>query len=153
MVASAPPDPRVEWANKMRQLVSPAEALNEDGSLNQDFFKPKKVLFVTEKKWGDEQHELLYKGIEEYGIGEWGKICDALLPKWQPQQLRIKASRLMGSQSLARYTGNKFTRKQVEAEYAKNKAIGTKTGCWKAGVLVEDDNGSVAMALKELDEQ
>jgi hypothetical protein len=30
-------------------------------------------------------------------------------------------------------------------------AIGVKTGCWKAGVLVEDDNGSVAMALKELE--
>eukprot|EP00959_Pyramimonas_sp_CCMP1952_P303423 6349836-Pyramimonas_sp.AAC.1 len=59
MVASAPPDHRVDWANQMRKLV----------------------LFVTEKKWGDEQHELLYKGIDEYGIGEWGKICDALLPK------------------------------------------------------------------------
>jgi len=144
-------DPRVEWANRMRQLVTPSDALHEDGSLNQDFFKPKKVLYVTEKKWGDEQHELLYQGIAKFGIGEWGKICDDLLSKWQPQQLRVKSSRIMGSQSLARYTGNKYTKKQCEAEYAKNKAIGVQTGCWKAGVLVEDDNGSVAMALKELE--
>eukprot|EP00959_Pyramimonas_sp_CCMP1952_P303424 6349836-Pyramimonas_sp.AAC.2 len=34
-------------------------------------------------------------------------VC--LYVQWQPQQLRIKASRLMGSQSLARYTGNKVS--------------------------------------------
>ncbi len=32
---------------------------------------------------------------------------------------------------------------QVDAEYAKNKAIGEAIGCWKGGVLVEDDAGSV----------
>ena len=38
----------------------------------------------------------------------------------------------------------------MDAEYKKNKEIGEKTGCWKAGVLVEDDNGSVKKALEEL---
>jgi len=45
-----------------------------------------------------------------------------------------------------------FTKAEIDAEYAKNKAIGERTGCWKAGVLVEDDNGSVALALKELNQ-
>jgi len=31
-----------------------------------------------------------------------------------------------------------------------NKAIGDRTGCWKADVLVEDDAGSVKKALNEL---
>lgn len=53
----------------------------------------------------------------------------------------------MGSQSLARYPGWKGDRAAVEAEYAANKAIGDATGCWKSGVLVEDDHGSVAKAL------
>jgi len=35
----------------------------------------------------------------------------------------------------------------VDAEQAANRAIGEATGCWKAGVLVEDDDGSVAKAL------
>ena len=30
-----------------------------------------------------------------------------------------------------------------------NKAIGTETGCWKAGMLVEDAAGSVAAALQK----
>ena len=35
----------------------------------------------------------------------------------------------------------------MDAEHAANRAIGEATGCWKAGVLVEDDAGSVAAAL------
>ena len=41
-------------------------------------------------------------------------------------------------------------REAVDAERAVNKAIGDRTGCWKAGVLVEDDAGSVKKALNEL---
>mmetsp|Transcript_25891 Transcript_25891/g.49223 ORF Transcript_25891/g.49223 Transcript_25891/m.49223 type:complete len:157 (+) Transcript_25891:117-587(+) len=141
---------RVAYAKRLRLLVSPKGSINEEGSIIQDFFKPQKVMFVQEKTWGIEEKEKLYQGIEEYGVGEWNKVKEALLPKWEAQQLRIKASRLFGSQSLARYNGSKFTQSQVEAEYAQNKAIGEQTGCWKAGVLVEDDNGSVMLALKEL---
>lgn len=35
-------------------------------------------------------------------------------------------------------------------ERAINREIGERTGCWKSGVLVEDDNGSVQKALDEL---
>lgn len=41
-------------------------------------------------------------------------------------------------------------REAVDAERVVNKAIGDRTGCWKAGVLVEDDAGSVKKALNEL---
>ena len=34
----------------------------------------------------------------------------------------------------------------MDAEHAANRAIGEATSCWKAGVLVEDDAGSVAAA-------
>ena len=43
-------------------------------------------------------------------------------------------------------------RAAVDAQRELNKAIGEKTGCWKAGVLVENDAGSVAKALAELGE-
>ena len=73
------------------------------------------------------------------------------LPKWKAQDLRVKASRLFGSQSLARYTGRAFTKEAIDAEYTSNKELGVKTGCWKAGVVVEDDHGSFALALKNLE--
>ena len=34
---------RVQWVKDMRKLLSPPEMINPDGSVNQDFFKPKKV--------------------------------------------------------------------------------------------------------------
>lgn len=54
---------------------------------------------------------------------------------------------------MVRYVGWKGNREAVDAEYEKNKAIGAKTGCWKGGVLVEDDNGSVRKALEEIKSQ
>ena len=45
------------------------------------------------------------QGLEQYGIGKWREISENLLPRWDDQNLRVKASRLMGSQSLARYIG------------------------------------------------
>lgn len=35
----------------------------------------------------------------------------------------------------------------MDAEYARNKAVGEATGCWKSGTLVEDDDGSVRKYL------
>jgi len=73
------------------------------------------------------------------------------LIQWDETALRIKASRLMGSQSLARYPSWKGDRAAVDAEQARNRALGEQTGCWKSGVLVEDDNGSVAKAISVRD--
>ena len=73
-----------------------------------------------------------------------------MMRQWDETALRIKASRLIGSQNLsARYAGWKGTRAAVELEYGRNKRIGERTGCWKSGVLVEDNHGSVAKALAE----
>lgn len=41
-------------------------------------------------------------------------------------------------------------RAAIEQEFQKNKELGDATGCWKSGMLVEDDNGSVRKALEEL---
>ena len=45
------------------------------------------------------------QGLERYGVGRWGEISAQLLPRWDDQTLRVKASKLLGSQSLARYVG------------------------------------------------
>lgn len=36
----------------------------------------------------------------------------------------------------------------MDAAQANNAAVGEATGCWKAGMLVEDGQGSVAAALQ-----
>jgi hypothetical protein len=38
----------------------------------------------------------------------------------------------------------------VEKERQANREIGEKTGCWKGGVLVEDDHGSIQEALDSI---
>jgi len=105
------------------------------------------VIIVEDKKWGPAERDALYKGLETFGVGGWRSIVDTLLPRWEETALRVKAGRLMGTQSLARYVGWKGNREAVDAEFAKNKELGEATGCWKGGVLVEDDAGSVAAEL------
>ena len=58
-------------------------------------------------------HQILRCGmqaLEKHGVGNWREISEQYLPKWDDQAIRIKASRLMGSQSLARYIGWKGNR-------------------------------------------
>ena len=50
------------------------------------------------------------KALEKHGVGNWRDISEQYLPKWDDQAIRIKASRLIGSQSLARYVGWKGNR-------------------------------------------
>lgn len=144
-------DPRIAWANRMRLAVTRPDALREDGSIDQSFFKPKRVVFEgASKKWGAVEKDKLYAGIAKYGIGEWGQIKEKLLPEWDTLNLRVKASRLMGTQSLARYPkGWKGDKAAVDAEYEKHKKVGEATGCWKNGTLVEDDHGSAGKYMQE----
>ena len=65
---------------------------------------------MDDKKWGSEERERLYQGLEKHGVGKWSDINAELLPKWDEQALRIKATKLLGSQSLARYVGWKGDR-------------------------------------------
>jgi hypothetical protein len=44
MAAPAPAiEDRTAWANRMRLLLSPKGSVNDDGSIKQEFFKPKKA--------------------------------------------------------------------------------------------------------------
>ena len=45
----------------------------------------------------------------------------------------------------------KASKDQIDAEFSKNKALGERLGCWKAGMLVDNDDGAVALALKEIE--
>jgi hypothetical protein len=53
------------------------------------------------------------QGLERFGVGKWGDISAELLPRWDDQALRVKAARLLGSQSLARYVAWKGTRWRI----------------------------------------
>ncbi len=52
---------------------------------------------------------------------------------------------------LLRYIGWKPTREEVAKEFAKNRELGVKLSCWKAGMLVDNDQGDVAAALKDME--
>lgn len=92
------------------------------------------------------------QGLEKYGVGKWREIITEYpeLRRYDEQFIRIKTARLLGTQSLARHVGWRGNRAAVDAEYARHKALGERLKCWKGGVLVEDDHGSLAKAFNEL---
>jgi len=140
-----------EWSRKMRLMFSPKDMISEDGSLNQEYFKPKQeILGLKIKKWKDEERKLLIQGIEKYGIGNWKQIKEELLPLWVESELRVKASFLIGRQSLKLYKGWKGDEEAIRKEFEKNEKIGKEFGCWKNNYLVNDDDGKVAERLQKL---
>ncbi|TPX55588.1 hypothetical protein PhCBS80983_g05197 [Powellomyces hirtus] len=162
--ASPPPeqDPilleKQAWVKRMRLMFCVREDLeitkniiHEDGTLNQEYFRPPKgikLMGEEVKKWTEKERGLLVKGIETYGIGHFREISEALLPDWQPNDLRVKSMRLVGRQNLQEYKDWKGDEEAIKAEFERNKDIGTRLGCWKSGVLVYDDDGKVDAEIK-----
>jgi len=144
---------KVAWGNSMRRQFSPQGVSLEDGSINQDFFKPKRIIIqLTEaKRWGESEKLALLQGIEKHGVGKWREIIQdhADLSRYDDQFIRLKTARLLGTQSLARHMGWRGDSIAVQKEYEFHKKLGEELGCWKGGVLVENDQGSVAQALAE----
>ncbi|KAJ3173365.1 hypothetical protein HDU87_007634 [Geranomyces variabilis] len=147
-----------EWVKKMRLMFCVREDLeitknivHPDGTLNQDYFRPPKGSTLKNeevKKWTDKERDLLVKGIEVYGIGHFREISESYLPDWQPNDLRVKAMRLVGRQNLQEYKDWKGDAADIKLEFDRNKEIGLRLGCWKSGVLVFDDDGKVEAEVR-----
>lgn len=129
---------RVEWANRLRLAVSPPEALKGDGTIDQRFFKPRRVQFKLERPFGEEDKRALLEGIRKYGVGAWESIQSSQLPDWDTTVIAAKASAALGTTNTQRYSGKRMEPEQVREEHRKNKELGTERGKWEAGRFVED---------------
>ncbi|OZJ04415.1 hypothetical protein BZG36_02917 [Bifiguratus adelaidae] len=143
-----------EWVRQMRlsfcirpEFEVTKNMIHEDGTLNQDYFRPKKGK-VEARKWTSTEKDLLIQGIEKYGIGHFREISEELLPAWSGNDLRLKTIRLIGRQNLQLYKDWKGNAEAIAQEYERNKAIGLQYGMWKGGCLVYDDEGKVEAALQ-----
>lgn len=93
---------KVQWAKNMRLMFSVPEMLHPDGSINQVYFKPKRLDIFdrsTLLNWGEPQDKCLLKGILQYGINDWSSIIIDYLPNWDARELRQQAIRLIGATS------------------------------------------------------
>ncbi|KAJ1981908.1 hypothetical protein H4R34_001910 [Dimargaris verticillata] len=149
-----------EWINQMRlkfcrrpEFEITQNIIHDDGTLNQDYFRPPKDALRPSqeqaRKWTDQERDLLVQGVEQYGIGHFREISEALLPAWSPNDLRVKSIRLMGRQNLQLYRNWRGNAEAIKREYERNKAIGLRLNAWKGGCLVYDDDGLVLKAIME----
>ncbi|ORY01319.1 hypothetical protein K493DRAFT_323487 [Basidiobolus meristosporus CBS 931.73] len=149
---------RQEWIKNMRlqfcvrpEFEVTKNIIHEDGMLNQEYFLPPKGAKLEaepERKWTETERNLLIQGIQQYGIGHFREISEALLPQWSGNDLRVKSMRLMGRQNLQLYKDWKGSIEDIEREYERNKAIGLKYNTWKNSTLVYDDAGLVLKAIE-----
>lgn len=144
-----------ERARRLRVALCKREMLLGDtGNLNPEYFKAALHADGDEARaWGDNERLLLLRGLEQHGVGAWSAIQTALLPSWKNNELRVKASRLIGRQNLKAYAGWRANAAMLDVERERNKAIADRlraeTGIerWKGNVLVADDDGLVAAAI------
>lgn len=95
-----------EYAKVMRILFSPPSMLNDDGSINQKYFVPKKVLIEQSLlTWTDQEEEALEKGIKKYGVGDWTNIIQEFLPNWDSPELILRTCKKYNWKSVKEHTG------------------------------------------------
>ena len=147
---------RERWAAAMRRRVSPAGLVGPAGEVRQEFFRPTHVVVrAAPRRWAAEDDAALLRGLERHGVGAWRAMradADGRLARWTEPQLRLKACRLLGAQNLGRFSAARWAggAPAVKAIHAQHRAVGDATGCWKAGMLVENEAGAVGRALREL---
>mmetsp|Transcript_11280 Transcript_11280/g.20850 ORF Transcript_11280/g.20850 Transcript_11280/m.20850 type:complete len:167 (+) Transcript_11280:79-579(+) len=129
-----------EYVRYMRKALCPPEMVDEDGTLNDEYFQPK-----TDASdgvvWTEEAIAKLHVGIERFGIGAWSVIRQNLLLHWDELAIKLKVCRLLGIQDLTEYMGKKLTAANMVEEKAKNEELGKKEGTWHAGVRVSSRYG------------
>ncbi|KAI9002134.1 hypothetical protein DFJ74DRAFT_696729 [Hyaloraphidium curvatum] len=128
----------------------------EDGSINQDYFRSlAEPVESASRVWRAEERGLLIRGIAKHGIGHFREIAEdeelRPLSYWSPNDLRIKAMRLIGRQNLARYRDWKGEEGAITAEWNRNRRIGTALGAWKGSTLVSDEKGLVEQVIVRTD--
>jgi hypothetical protein len=84
---------RRERARKLRMLFSPPEMLDDDGKINQTYFRPTRQLFnplsIQSLKWSEWQDSALLAGITQHGLHDWSSIIVEYLPNWVYQYLQL----------------------------------------------------------------
>jgi hypothetical protein len=97
--------------------------------------------------WRKKEKERLIKAIETHGIDQLDIIAKEFEPLWKHEEIRIKMMRLLGCEDLSLYRGFKGGKREIRAEYLKNRTIGFNADAWKYGALVFDREGKI-MDLK-----
>ncbi|KAL9654608.1 hypothetical protein ABK040_006670 [Willaertia magna] len=87
-----------EKCRKLRMLFSPPELLNEDGSIDESYFRPNpSKLFnsdcLQKLTWSKKEDEALREGIKEFGE-DWTSIILKYLPDWDALELKEKTKEL-----------------------------------------------------------
>jgi hypothetical protein len=44
------------------------------GGIAQEFFRPRKVVVLAERRWGEAERAALLDGIQRFGVGRWREI-------------------------------------------------------------------------------
>jgi hypothetical protein len=85
----------------------------------------------------------LYSGLSKYGVGKWRDIGQDMLQGWDDHSIRIKAAKLLGCQNLSWFYDRRYSKAEAQAVFERNQQLGAATGCWKNGMLVDDDRGTL----------
>jgi hypothetical protein len=104
MAAGPASETREQWANRLRLLLSPKDSINADGSVKQEFYKPKKIVFVVDKKWGEAEKLKLYEASPPTRAPPLPRGCAAPLTR-RPGSGEVRSGRVEGDAGRAAARG------------------------------------------------
>ncbi|KAK4533318.1 hypothetical protein CCYA_CCYA16G4200 [Cyanidiococcus yangmingshanensis] len=128
---------RIEYARKMRHLLSPPEIILPDGDIDQDFFLPARFRASKERYFAHEDREALAQALVRHGFGHWEAVrsdpspIGLRLSQWTTEELEQAAKQLVGCSDLERYRGwRPADAAALAREVEQNRASGLANGTW-----------------------
>lgn len=99
----------LNYVYEMRKAFSHKHMITPNGELNHKYFLQK-----IGKYWSEDETNLLYKGIEKYGVGQVEEIKEKFLPNWSTTYIDLYTKLLFKTVDIAKYKGKKYTKKEID---------------------------------------
>ena len=115
---------------RLRQLLCQQPIVDAEGSINHAYFAD-----VPGAHWSKSDQDLLVKGIQRYGVGNFELIQKHFLPQKHVIEIRLRTCMMLAVHDLQEFKGLKDVEKFDEIKN-KNLALGKKTGKFRFGVYL-----------------
>jgi predicted DNA binding CopG/RHH family protein len=104
--------------------------VDSEGNINHAYFAD-----IPGAHWSKSDQELLVKGIQKFGVGNFELIQKNFLQKKHVVEIRLRTSMLLGVHDLGEFEGLKDVSRFEEIKN-KNISSGKKSGKFKYGVYL-----------------
>lgn len=117
------------YVKELRKSFSPKESIDSEGNLNHKYFHSK-----VNQCWSEKESEMLFKGIEEFGIGNFSAIKSKYLKNWSETEIKLRTGFILKIFNFDKFLNEKLNKEEIEELAGKNEEEGKAKNKFRHGI-------------------